>query len=143
MGINCVNKILLKLIIMNNRFDFHPLFLSIPTNSVMDKNSLLKFAIEKRPNIKIGDKIRIKIIEGDKERVQYFTGIVISKTINFLFSNVTVRKSLEEIGVERIFSINSPKIYSIFVFQSSKVRRSKLYFLRNLKGKATRLGQSF
>ena len=114
-------------------------------NYLINKNSLLKFAIEKRPNIKIGDKIRIgiKIIEGDKERIQYFTGIVISKTINFLFSNVTVRKSLEEIGIERIFSINSPKIYSIYVFQSSKVHRSKLYFLRKLKGKATRLGISF
>merc|ERR1712157_516862 len=131
MGRNCVNKILLKFTIMKNY--------------LINKNSLLKFAIEKRPNIKIGDKIRIgiKIIEGDKERIQYFTGIVISKTINFLFSNVTVRKSLEEIGIERIFSINSPKIYSIYVFQSSKVRRSKLYFLRKLKGKATRLRQSF
>ena len=114
-------------------------------DSLINKSYLLKFAIEKRPNIKIGDKIRIgiKIIEGDKERVQYFTGIVISKTINFLFSNITVRKSLEEIGIERVFSINSPKIYSINIFQSSKVRRSKLYFLRNLKGKSIRLRQSF
>ena len=104
-----------------------------------------KFLKKNLPKIRIGDNIRVgvKIIEGNKERVQYFTGIVISKTKNFLVSHITVRKSLEDTGVERVFSTNSPKIDSINVFRSSKVRRSKLYFLRNLKGKASRLRQSF
>lgn len=114
-------------------------------SSLIDVNSFLEFERKNHPELKIGDKVRIgiKIIEGNKERVQYFTGIVISKTKNFLVSHITVRKSLEDTGVERVFSTNSPKIDSINVFRSSKVRRSKLYFLRNLKGKASRLRQSF
>jgi len=108
-------------------------------------NFFSKFGKENDSKIKIGDKVRIgiKIIEGNKERVQYFTGIVISKIKNCNFCHVTVRKSLEDTGVERIFSLNSPKIDSIKILRSSKVRRSKLYFLRNLKGKASRLRQSF
>ena len=104
-----------------------------------------KFLKKDIPPVRIGDNIKVgvKIIEGNKERVQYFTGIVISKTKNFLVSHITVRKSLEDTGIERVFSMNSPKIDSINVFRSSKVRRSKLYFLRNLKGKASRLRQSF
>jgi len=111
----------------------------------LNENSVLRLEKSNQPPIKIGDKVRIgiKIIEGNKERVQYFTGIVIAKTKNFLVSHITVRKSLEDTGIERVFSINSPKIDSINVFRSSKVRRSKLYFLRNLKGKASRLRQSF
>jgi len=114
-------------------------------NSLVDVKSLLEFKTKNHPKVRIGDKVRIgiKIIEGNKERVQYFTGIVISKAKNFLISHITVRKSLEETGVERVFSMNSPKIDSITIFRSSKVRRSKLYFLRNLKGKASRLRQSF
>lgn len=113
--------------------------------SVIDVNSFLEFKKKNHPEVKIGDKVRIgiKIVEGNKERVQFFTGIVISKKNNFLVSHVTVRKSLEDTGIERVFSISSPKIDSVTVFRSSKVRRSKLYFLRNLKGKASRLRQSF
>ena len=111
----------------------------------LNENSFLQLEKPNHPKVKIGDKVRIgiKIIEGNKERVQYFTGIVISKTKNFLVSHITVRKSLEDTGIERVFSINSPKIDSINIFRSSKVRRSKLYFLRNLKGKASRLRQIF
>jgi large subunit ribosomal protein L19 len=107
------------------------------------QNSSLESEKTSHPTPEIGDKVRIgiKIIEGNKERVQYFTGIVISKTN--VVSHITVRKSLEDTGIERVFSTNSPKIDSINIFRSSKVRRSKLYFLRNLKGKASRLRQSF
>ena len=117
-------------------------------SSVIDVNSFLEFKKKNHPKVKIGDKVRvgIKIVEGNKERVQFFTGIVISKKINFfnnIVSHITVRKSLEDTGIERVFSVTSPKIDSVTVFRSSKVRRSKLYFLRNLKGKASRLRQSF
>ena len=97
------------------------------------------------PVIKIGDsvKVGVKIIEGTKERVQYYEGTVISKKNSTINTTITVRKVLQGIGVERIFLIHSPKIDSITVLRSSKVRRAKLYYLRNLKGKASRLKQTF
>ena len=97
------------------------------------------------PTIKIGDNIKIgvKIIEGNKERVQYYEGTIIAKKNSSINTTITVRKVLQGIGVERIFLIHSPKVDSIQVLRSSKVRRSKLYYLRNLKGKASRLKQAF
>ena len=97
------------------------------------------------PIIKIGDnvKIGVKIIEGNKERVQFYEGTIIAKKNSSVNTTITVRKVLQGIGVERIFLIHSPKVDSIQVLRSSKVRRSKLYYLRNLKGKASRLKQSF
>ena len=97
------------------------------------------------PLIRIGDtvKLGVKIIEGKKERVQFYEGIVIAKKNSSINTTITVRKVLDGIGVERIFLIHSPKIDSITVLRSSKVRRSKLYYLRNLRGKASRLKQSF
>jgi large subunit ribosomal protein L19 len=97
------------------------------------------------PIIRIGDnvKIGVKIIEGNKERVQFYEGTVIAKKNSSINTTITVRKVLQGIGVERIFLIHSPKINSIEVLRSSKVRRSKLYYLRNLKGKASRLKQAF
>jgi len=97
------------------------------------------------PTIKIGDnvKIGVKIIEGNKERVQFYEGTVIAKKNNSINTTITVRKVLQGIGVERIFLIHSPKVDSIKVLNSAKVRRSKLYYLRNLKGKASRLKQLF
>ena len=97
------------------------------------------------PTIRIGDnvKIGVKIIEGNKERVQFYEGIVLAKKNSSINTTVTVRKVLQGIGIERIFLIHSPKIDSIQILRSSKVRRSKLYYLRNLKGKASRLKQSF
>jgi large subunit ribosomal protein L19 len=97
------------------------------------------------PVIKIGDsvKVGVKIIEGTKERVQYYEGTVISKKNSTINTTITVRKVLQGIGVERVFLIHSPKIDSITVLRSSKVRRAKLYYLRNLKGKASRLKQTF
>ncbi len=100
------------------------------------------------PILKIGDnvKIGVKIIEGNRERVQFYEGTIIAKKNkqnNLINTTITVRKFLQGIGVERIFLIHSPKIDSIEVLSSSKVRRAKLYYLRNLKGKASRLKQTF
>jgi len=97
------------------------------------------------PLIKIGDnvKIGVKIIEGNKERIQFYEGTVIVKKNSSINTTITVRKTVQGIGIERIFLIHSPKIDSIVILRSSKVRRSKLYYLRNLKGKASRLKQTF
>ena len=123
--------------------------LLIMQKSVVSYNSTLnvedKFLKRNLPILKIGDKIKVglKIIEGNKERVQSYIGIIIAKKNSSINSTITVRKSVQETGIERVFLIHSPKIDSITVLQSSKVRRSKLYYLRNLKGKASRLRQVF
>ena len=97
------------------------------------------------PVIRIGDSIKVgvKIIEGNKERVQFYEGTIIAKKNSSINTTITVRKILQGIGIERIFLLHSPKIDSIEILRSSKVRRSKLYYLRNLKGKASRLKQTF
>ena len=97
------------------------------------------------PTLQIGDnvKVGVKIIEGNKERVQSYEGTIIAKKNSSINTTITVRKTLQGIGIERIFLIHSPKIDSITVLRSSKVRRSKLYYLRDLKGKASRLKQTF
>lgn len=97
------------------------------------------------PILRIGDNVKlgIKIIEGNKERIQFYEGTIIAKKNSSINTTITVRKTLQGIGVERIFLIHSPKVDSITVLRSSKVRRSKLYYLRSLKGKASRLKQSF
>jgi large subunit ribosomal protein L19 len=97
------------------------------------------------PLLRIGDnvKIGVKIIEGNKERVQFYEGTIIARKNSSINTTITVRKTLQGIGIERIFLIHSPKLDSITVLRSSKVRRSKLYYLRNLKGKASRLKQTF
>jgi len=107
------------------------------------KNIEKNFIKKDLPTIKIGDnvKIGVKIIEGNKERVQFYEGTIIAKKNNNLNTTITVRKILQGIGVERVFLIHSPKVDSITVLRSSKVRRAKLYYLRNLKGKASRLKQ--
>jgi len=97
------------------------------------------------PSIRIGDnvKVGVKIIEGNKERVQFYEGTIIAKKNTSLNTAITVRKILQGIGIERIFLIHSPKIDSIAILNSSKIRRSKLYYVRKLKGKASRLKQVF
>ena len=97
------------------------------------------------PKISVGDnvKIGVQIIEGNKERIQFYEGTVIAKKNSSINTTITVRNVLQGIGVERIFLVNSPKVHSIQILQSSKVRRSKLYYLRNLRGKASRLKQRF
>ena len=97
------------------------------------------------PNIRIGDtlKLGIEIKEGEKTRVQAYEGVVISKKGAGINLTVTVRRIMQGIGIERCFLIHSPKVKSIGIKRSSKVRRAKLYYLRNLSGKATRLKQRF
>jgi large subunit ribosomal protein L19 len=97
------------------------------------------------PTIQIGDnlKVGVKIIEGNKERVQFYEGTLIAKKNKSLNATIIVRKTLQGIGVERIFLVHSPKVASIDILRSSKVRRAKLYYLRGLKGKASRLKQTF
>ena len=93
------------------------------------------------PEFRTGDTVRlsIKIKEGDKERVQAFEGTVIRKKGSGIRSTVTVRKVSWGVGVERTFPLNSPSLESIKVIGKGKVRRAKLYYLRNLKGKAARI----
>jgi large subunit ribosomal protein L19 len=97
------------------------------------------------PNVEIGDTIKLglKIKEGDKERTQYYEGVTISKKNFGLNKTITVRRVMQGIGVERLFIINSPRIVSIEIKKSAKVKRAKLYYLRNLAGKATRLKQKY
>jgi large subunit ribosomal protein L19 len=94
-------------------------------------------------NLEVGDIIRIgyTILEGEKERIQYYEGLVISKSNRGLGKSFTLRRSVQGVGVEQVFLLNSPKIVSITKKQSSKVRRAKLYFIRELTGKSTRLKQ--
>jgi len=84
-----------------------------------------------------------KIIEGSKERIQFYEGTIIARKNSSINTTITVRKIFQGIGIERIFLLHSPKLTSINVLRSAKVRRSKLYYLRELKGKASRLKQSF
>lgn len=90
---------------------------------------------------KVGDTVRVhvKIIEGEKERIQPFEGVVIRKKAGGIRSSFTVRKISYGIGVERIFPLHSPRIDRIDVMSRGKVRRAKLFYLRGLKGKAARI----
>ncbi len=93
------------------------------------------------PNFNPGDhiKVHVRVIEGDKERIQPFEGDVISIRGSGLNKTFTVRKISSGIGVERIFRYNSPKIAKIDLLKQGDVRRAKLYYLRNLSGKAARI----
>ena len=99
--------------------------------------------IEKRdfPEFKAGDTITVtyKIIEGTKEREQLFQGVVIQRKGAGFTQTFTVRKMSHSVGVERIFPLNSPKIAKIEVNKRGVVRRAKLFYLRNLSGKAARI----
>ena len=98
--------------------------------------------MKKNPEIRSGDHVKVhqKIKEGDKERIQIFEGIVIAaKHGKGVSGTITVRKVVEGVGVERVFPIHSPLISKIEVVKSSKVRRSKLYYLRQAKGKKAKL----
>jgi large subunit ribosomal protein L19 len=93
------------------------------------------------PAFRIGDTIRVhvKIREGDKERIQVFEGIVIARKNGDLRSTCTVRKTAFGQGVERIFPLHSPVIEKIEVTRKGRVRRAKLYYLRDLRGKAAKI----
>lgn len=104
-----------------------------------------KFKKNSIPNIEVGDSIKISLLiqEGSKERIQATEGVIISKNNNNLNTTITVRKVLQNIGVEKVYLVHSPRIKNIEITRKSKVRRSKLYYLRNKLGKATRLKQKF
>lgn len=97
------------------------------------------------PNTQVGDSVRISIIiqEGNRERTQISEGVVISKNNSNLNTTITVRKIIQNIGVEKVYLIHSPRITKIEIIRKSKVRRAKLYYLRNKLGKAARLKQKF
>ena len=127
------------------------------TKVKISSNDLLKFVESKylkevnmqsdsnNTQLEVGDVLRIgyTIYEGAKERIQYYEGVVIAKQNRGLGKSFTIRRTVQGIGVEQVFLLNSPKILSITKKQSSKVRRAKLYFLRGLTGKATRLKRKF
>jgi large subunit ribosomal protein L19 len=88
-------------------------------------------------------KVHVKVREGEKERIQIFEGVVIGRRGGGVRESFTVRKVSYGIGVERIFPVHSPSIDRIQVIRHGKVRRAKLYYLRNLKGKAARLEEEY
>jgi large subunit ribosomal protein L19 len=93
------------------------------------------------PEFNVGDTVRVhvKILEGDKERIQVFEGVVISRAHGKNRATFTVRKISYGVGVERIFPLHSPRIDKIEVVSRGRVHRAKLYYLRNLSGKAARI----
>lgn len=93
------------------------------------------------PDFQIGDTVNIsvRIVEGEKERIQIFTGTVIARRGSGISETFTVRRIVNNQGVERIFPIHSPKVAGVEVVRSGKTRRAKLYYLRDRIGKATRL----
>ena len=97
------------------------------------------------PDIYVGDTVRVgvRISEGNKERVQPYEGVVIAKRHGGIHQTITVRRIFQGIGVERVFLVHSPQVASIKVERRGKVRRAKLFYLRERVGKATRVKQRF
>lgn len=93
------------------------------------------------PEFRAGDTVRVhvRVVEGNKERIQVFQGVVIARRGGGTRETFTVRKISGGIGVERVFPIHSPTIERIEAVRMGKVRRAKLYYLRNLRGKAARI----
>ena len=85
--------------------------------------------------------VHVKVVEGDKERIQIFQGVVINRRGNGVNATFTVRKISEGVGVERIFPLHSPTIDKIERLREGRVRRAKLYYLRGLRGKAARIAE--
>ncbi|HVN71266.1 MAG TPA: 50S ribosomal protein L19 [Desulfomonilia bacterium] len=102
------------------------------------EKSLMK---EGLPAIRIGDKVRVsmKIVEGNRQRSQIFEGVVIARHRGNNRSSITVRKQSYSVGVERVFPLHAPSVEKIEIVGHSKIRRAKLYYMRERKGKAARL----
>lgn len=96
------------------------------------------------PDFRAGDTVKVhaRVIEGEKERLQVFEGVVIKRKRGTMSSSFTVRKVSYGVGVERTFPTNSPMIDRIDVMTKGKVRRSRIYYLRGLRGKAARIKES-
>ena len=96
---------------------------------------------ENKPQFEVGDTVRVsvRIKEGDKERIQAFEGTVIAKKHGGIAETFTVRRVAYGVGVERVFPIHSPNVVSVEVVRHGKVRRAKLYYLRDRVGKAARI----
>lgn len=96
------------------------------------------------PEIRIGDqvKVNVKVIEGTRERIQTYEGVVIAKKNGGIRETIVVRRVTFGVGVERTFPVHSPKIDSIQVVRHGKVRRAKLYYLKNRTGKAAKLKET-
>jgi len=116
----------------------------------IDKKSIIeniekKFKKDNLPLLEIGDSIKIQTLiqEGSKERVQTVEGVIIAKHNANLNTTITIRKVLQNIGVERVYLIHSPRIIKISIIKKAKIRRAKLYYLRTRSGKATRLKQKY
>lgn len=97
------------------------------------------------PTIHVGDtvKVGVKIVEGGKERIQPYEGTVIAMRNGGINETITVRRVFQGVGVERVFLLHSPRIANIKILRRGKVRRAKLYYLRDRVGKATRIQQRF
>ncbi len=93
------------------------------------------------PEFESGDDVEVhyRVIEGDKERIQVFKGLVIQRKGNGLNATFTVRKISGGVGVERVFPLHSPRIAEIKKVRSGKVRQSRIYYIRKLRGKAARI----
>ena len=116
--------------------------LSFPNLIEEFENEQLK---KELPEIYVGDtgKVGVKITEGNKERVQPYEGVVIAKRHGGIHQTITVRRIFQGIGVERVFMLHSPQVASLKVERRGKVRRAKLFYLRDRVGKATRVKQRF
>ncbi len=119
------------------------------TNNINVSNLIKEFENEQLkkelPEIYVGDtvKVGVKITEGNKERVQPYEGVVIAKRHGGINQTITVRRIFQGIGVERVFMLHSPQVASLKVERRGKVRRAKLFYLRDRVGKATRVKQRF
>lgn len=95
--------------------------------------------------IEVGDLVSLSYLipEGNKDRIQRFEGVVIAKKHGGINQTITLRRSVESVGLEQVFLLHSPKLIKVEIKQNSKVRRAKLYYLRSAKGKAAKLTQRF
>ena len=102
---------------------------------------ITKEQLKDRPVFKAGDtvKVHVKVVEGTRERIQVYEGVVIKRQHGGISETFTVRKISYGVGVERTFPVHSPRVDKIEVLRRGKVRRAKLYYLRNLRGKAARI----